>query len=319
MATKAILSCETYLSIILSYLALTNLAWPFTGQTNLRFGQPSYANYQETLMVLSSYAIPLTPVKKGLKELTVTPAFVEAHEKDQSAPKYLESEGRGFGGIVSWFHALKDSWGYSVNFSYMVLKGKLLAMTEYDTTGNLLRKHMAAETGHTVQLMGYFVYDYFYDNEKIGLPLFIGLGLYECFQKATLRAAVNVPSLPANTMISYKAQVDSVSAGIILGGSFQFNTGDFRWAPFVAFFLPLEPAQYSVNGTREDTGELLSTLNQTLSSKDKILSSGGLGIGYLPLGINFKWVPNIFNLFYYLDKDEDIGQTIITISKTWKF
>jgi hypothetical protein len=289
-------------------------------------------------MVLSSYAIPLSPIKKELKELSVTPAYIKAHSitsggddatslnsidiaSPDSDSQYNESRTNGWGTTLSWFHALGDNWGYSINLSYAKLSGSQFVLAEYDAAGSLTKKHMADENGSATQLMGYFVYDPLTDNEKFSLPLFFGLGFYDSFQKTELTVDVNVSGYPANTTIEYSAMIDSIYYGLMVGGSFQFETGDFRWSPFIVLFFPTEKPIYDIEVTRADTNESISSYHEEESDSDPYLPSGGIGVSYKPWGLTLRYVPNIFNLMHYFEGEEEghesIGQTVLTVTKTF--
>lgn len=324
---------------LLIFLAiLSNSLW---GSSYLKFGYPSYSNYQESLMVLSSHGIPLSPIKKGLMELTVTPAYVKAHEKftdkevnpneslykiDPSASNtdsnYTEGEAKGFGGVISWFHGLGKNWGYALNFSHVSLSGKVFALGEYNNAGDLTNKHMATDEGSATQLMGFGVYDPFFDSENYKLPLFFGFGFYKANQEAALRATVNVSDLPANTVVNYKAEVDQLSYGLVAGGAFKYHTGDFDISPFFILFFPVDPPDYEVRAYREDTGAFFTSYSEESKDHEFVLPSGGITGSYRPWGVSFRYVPNIFNFLHKIfgdEEEEDIDQTVLTVSKTFEF
>lgn len=313
-----------------------------TQDPELRFGSPAYANLLESMMVLNSYGVPLSPIKKGLKELTVTPARISASVQGVSTDNlqnpadtlesrstssnfsylnYKENESSGFAGIISYFHAVGDKWGYAVNFSHVRLTGSLFAMAEYggDSDPTLENKFLAEEEGDSTQLMAYVIYDPFAGSEKsYSLPLFLGMGFYDSFQKATGSFAINTTT-NGSTTVSYSAEIDTISVGFLVGGSFQFNTGKIRWSPFILGFIPLETPQYFINATTSNGTVIINEERQD-DGGDSILLSGGLAVAYEPWGISLRWTPNLFSVGDELfgdDDGEDYSQSVVTLSKTW--
>ena len=289
-------------------------------------------------MVLNSYGIPLTKIKKGLREFTFTPAYIKAsvigtetefqqNPNDKISSRdttssftyisYQENESKGFGGILSYFHALGNKLGYAINFSHIRLSGTQFALAEYGADGSpsLEKKHFVDEEGDSTQLMAYMVYDHFAATEKsFNIPLFFGFGLYDSVQEANGSFSINT-SVHSNDTVTYNATIDTVSFGFILGGAFQFDTGDFRWSPFLLAFFPLDTPEYVVQASTA-TGTILTSEVRTETEGDTFLPSGGIAVSYMPWGLTFRWTPNLFNLF---ESHEDIEfkQSVLTLSKTW--
>ena len=285
-------------------------------------------------MVLASYGIPFRKIEKGKKKLTVTPAYIQADSlfnvangngddvnrintsSQGQSILYTENDATGGGAVVSWFHGLGESWGYSVIVSHIQLSGETAAFAEYDSSGAQSALNFADEDGHATQVFGLLVYDPLSHYNKISLPIFLGAGFYYASQEAEFSKVVNVTNL-SNVQVNYNAEINTLTAGLTLGAAFQFNTWDFRWNPFLMVFFAPDPPEYDVTATRGDTGaSLLNSFTQE-EDPDTVFPSGGISVTYEPWDVSATWIPNWFHVLEGSDDTEETNQSIITFSKSW--
>lgn len=300
----------------------------FGAHSNMRFGNSDYATYQDPVMVLNSYGVPLNPLQKDLRELKVVPAYIRSHsnlgagggsggadlglESNANAQgTWSENKASGGGAIVSWVQGLSAHWGYGLSVAYIRLSGKTFAFAEYDASHNLVLRHDADEKGTSIQATALAIYDPFTDPEGFRLPIYVGYGFLFQDQGADYSAPVSVRG---NNTVRFTNKFNTLIPGLVAGASAQFNTGSFRWSPFFTLQFKNKSPAVSNKVTDETTGQVLS--DSLFTNEDSFLPSGGIGFQYRPWGLGFVWVINIVAL---MGEDEDVGNTVFTLSKTFKF
>jgi hypothetical protein len=325
-------------SLLSKSLLLLSLSTSIFASDYIRFGLPDYVNFQETLMVMNAYGVPLNPIEKDKKEFKLVPVYATADSlfsvqpqggdsinsinvgSGQNSIKYTENEASGGGFVFNWFHGLGDNWGYSITASHIRLSGETMAFAEYNGSGNNVATNFADEDGHATQAMAYLVYDPLRKKQGFSLPLFVGVGAYLSSQEATLSKVVTTPDL-AGVRIDYKSEIDEFTMGMSLGFAFQYNSSDFQLSTFILAYLAPNIPKYRVNATRADTGAKLLNDFDPPVEEDTIFPSGGFSISYIPWGLSYSITPNIFNLIggdeSQPDFQEETSQTVMTLSKTW--
>ncbi|MFZ9001339.1 MAG: hypothetical protein ACO20H_08545 [Bacteriovoracaceae bacterium] len=274
---------------------------------HVKYGIPDHYTWSDPISALSSNGIPLSPIRKGLKELSLTAAYINVGEDDDDYASGVEkplsdpkSTADGYGINVSWFEALGKNWGYSIILSHTPLHGDVVALAKMDTNDETIEREYRAEIDATsTQALGLVVFDPLYNHESINTPIFIGAGLIQSDQKGSLIQDID------GTLYDWKASTEFLSVGLALGGAIQFNTGDFRWSPFLVAFAGTATPVYEVSVERAGNNDF--TNNQ--ESEFEVQYLGGIGLQYTPWGVSAKWTPNFFGH----------DQSLYTLSKTWTF
>lgn len=296
---------------------------PLAHAQNQIIGNPDYAAYQDPTMRFASYGIPITPLRRGLKELKVVPAYLSGEAHLTRTPATFNASGAGpttmsiednsasgFGVVVSWVHGLSDHWGYSVTGAFARMSGESVAWAEYNAANALVKEHKADESGHAMILSAMLILDPFSDPEGFRLPLFLGFQVMKQVQEADLEAAA--ATLGASTR--YRNELDATFGGPFVGASAQFNTGPVRWAPFAAIQIKgNNPTSHSTL-TNAASGAVLKT--GTFTNGDDFLPYMGVGVLYRPWNLGMTWVPNAAKLF---GEEEDVSSNLLTVSKTFSF
>ncbi|MDH5581692.1 MAG: hypothetical protein OEY33_07280 [Bdellovibrionales bacterium] len=274
----------------------------------VKYGVPEHYTWTDPIFALSSNAVPLTRIRKGLKELTLTGAYITVKEDDEESINdttdfsdnvIYESTGEadGYGISFSWFEALGKNWGYSVIASYTPLDGKTVALYETDNNNFVTSKHKADIEASSFQALGFVVYDPLNDRDNLNTPLFVGAGLYQASQKGSLEKTIG------SDTYKWNAEIDFVSVGFVLGGALQFNTGDFRWSPFMMGFFGTSTPSYELTVQKNNT----NVFTNSAEPEFEVQWLGGLAFKYMPWELGGRWTPNFFGH----------NQDIFTLSKTW--
>ena len=286
---------------------------------SLSYGRSDYATYQDPLMMLNGHAVPTSPLKAGLKELKITPAYITSYSHnatgggqslEQSAGKsFSDNVASGFGLSAAWLQGISEHWGWTVSATFSRMSGKTFAFGDHAANGSLVKRHDANEIGTAFQGAAMVIYDPF-EGEGFRLPLFAGYGFLHQRQSAKYRARST--TLAGSPEISYTSEFTAFIPGAVFGASPQFNTGPLRWTPFIAIQLKHNNPAFDNIVKNETTGAELSRLES--NNGDPFLGTLGLGVRYKPWDLDFKYIPNITGM-----TEEGLGASVYSISKTFKF
>lgn len=264
---------------------------------NTRMGGADIAPYQDPAVMLSGKVIPLSPMKPGLRELKIVPAYVETDVQENfssSAPPGgggstggsgdIDTRAKGAGLAVSFFSAWSERWGWSVQGTAVKWRGSGYGLEE--TAGGRVIAHRTDDKALVTMGLGTIVFDPLGGKGgRFNLPVYAGYGVLH--QKLDSKAKAYLNNVGAQ--VRFEADVDPLAHGPVLGGSVQMAAGDFRFAPYISMMLNFAQGDSESRAINAATGALLE--RRTGLGGDERIIAGGIAASYVPWGLTFSYNP----------------------------
>lgn len=274
------------------------------------------------LQVFVGNAFPTNPMLEDMTELKIAPGIFsysingkkdDTTCSDTSCNKHIQSED-GMGISLSLVRAFTPNIGIGISGAYVKSDGSIGATT-FSTLGFTdSRKYSGPikETGG-VAAAG-VILDPFSDPDGLRMPFSLGVS-YQ-----TITGAWDVPftftagNSPSTTQVGDRGQDTGdfliSSFGWYAGFSLQFNTGPFKWSPFVFVNDSFSKPEYTWTVTNHTRGTSV-TKHQTTSETG--LWGFGIPVTFRPLGLTFTYIPD----WIEVQNGAKFSSYVMSWSKKW--
>lgn len=255
------------------------------------------ADVQAMLSTVFCYAMPMSPLRKGHKELKLVPSYLVGNNPRSAPPGGMKADpfqvrnekisGMGWAGVFVW--GFSEHLGMSVLGAGMSESGTIDSeyVFPYPSDRNSYRE--GKQTGSGYVGAASFIYDPF-GGEGFRLPLMLGLSMNSYSGEVR---ATNAGGEPLGEKGSNQAP------GILFGVSPQFNFGDFRAAPFLIVSMFGDNTKASQIKYLSSTGPAEKT---QIKIKSDTVGNVGIDLTYRPWGLGFSYIPDFSGVTAYTFK-----------------
>lgn len=277
---------------------------------------------QDTVNMMNSYAVPLSPLEPGVSELKIVPAYLRLTNKFAG----YDEDMKGVGLAVAYTRGISKRWGFSVLGAYGRLSGTVLGLEEFSggtgpdivccsnespvPDGTLVTSHRFEKDGYGIQAAATVIFDPFGESESFRLPLMLGLGGIFLDQEA--RGTVSDTVL-GGASVETIAERKEFILGLFTGISAQIMTGPIRWVPFFSVQIRLSEGEgQSVEVLQGGT----SIFRQDGEGAESLFGSAGLNVQYMPWGLTFSYIPSLPVL---ISGDDEPNPSIASLTKSFRW
>ncbi len=244
---------------------------------------------EQSLGNLLGYGFPVNPMKKGVLEFRIAPAFLRY--KDMGSSSQINLSGWGAASAVTY--GISDHWGFGFFVGGETMRGTrnfnptppgsaavFSSLKIGCTVGQQCDRVAGDSSGRGIVLAGSVIYDPM-RGERFRLPISFGLGY------------VNVKETGDNSSVGFRRVGELKSPAIFFGIAPQFKVWKFRVTTFAFSFGAKDNATGYVEDYDPATGGTINKHEYAETGDDtNSVKQMGIDFTYMPWGLGFTYIPD---------------------------